>query len=115
MVAELASPPAGAGAAVPRGTGEPGSAREPRAEDPALSARAPRSDTGPAGAPESTGFPDAVYVTAANIFQGIRLEKSPEHVLIKYGDEPLRSLPESEDESVQRSSYELAFSALKCE
>uniref|UniRef100_A0A8C0KAV6 Putative methyltransferase NSUN7 n=1 Tax=Canis lupus dingo TaxID=286419 RepID=A0A8C0KAV6_CANLU len=49
----------------------------------------------------------------ANIFQGIRLEKSPEHVLIKYGDEPLRSLPESEDESVQRSSYELAFSALK--
>uniref|UniRef100_A0A8C0LXB2 SAM-dependent MTase RsmB/NOP-type domain-containing protein n=1 Tax=Canis lupus familiaris TaxID=9615 RepID=A0A8C0LXB2_CANLF len=91
----------------------PGSAREPRAEDPALSARAPRSDTGPAGAPESTGFPDAVYVTAANIFQGIRLEKSPEHVLIKYGDEPLRSLPESEDESVQRSSYELAFSALK--
>ncbi|XP_048963693.1 putative methyltransferase NSUN7, partial [Canis lupus dingo] len=113
VVAELASPPAGAGAAVPRGTGEPGSAREPRAEDPALSARAPRSDTGPAGAPESTGFPDAVYVTAANIFQGIRLEKSPEHVLIKYGDEPLRSLPESEDESVQRSSYELAFSALK--
>nr|XP_055182139.1 putative methyltransferase NSUN7 [Nyctereutes procyonoides] len=109
----LASPRAGAGAAVPRGPGELGSAREPRAEDPALPARAARSDTGSAGAAESTGFPDSVYVTAANIFQGIRFEKSPEHVLIKYGDEPLRSLPESEDESLQRSSYELAFSALK--
>ncbi|CAD7675891.1 unnamed protein product [Nyctereutes procyonoides] len=87
--------------------------RRPRAEDPALPARAARSDTGSAGAAESTGFPDSVYVTAANIFQGIRFEKSPEHVLIKYGDEPLRSLPESEDESLQRSSYELAFSALK--
>ncbi|XP_072593912.1 putative methyltransferase NSUN7 [Vulpes vulpes] len=107
LVVELASPPAGAGAAEPRGP------REPRAEDPALTARAPRSDTGSAGAPESTGFPDSVYVTAANIFQGIRFEKSPEHVLIKYGDEPLRSLPESEDESLQRASYELAFSALK--
>ncbi|XP_029788051.1 putative methyltransferase NSUN7 isoform X2 [Suricata suricatta] len=63
--------------------------------------------------PEKTGYPDPVYVMAANIFQGIRFEKSPERVLIKYGNEPLRSLPESEDKSFQRSSYELAFSALK--
>lgn len=67
------------------------------------------------GLPEKTGYPDSVYIMAANIFQGIRFEKSPEKVLIKYGNEPLRSLPESEDESSQRSSYELAFSALKCE
>ncbi|XP_049487902.1 putative methyltransferase NSUN7 [Panthera uncia] len=65
------------------------------------------------GLPEKTGYPDSVYIMAANIFQGIRFEKSPEKVLIKYGNEPLRSLPESEDESSQRSSYELAFSALK--
>uniref|UniRef100_A0ABI7YPB7 SAM-dependent MTase RsmB/NOP-type domain-containing protein n=1 Tax=Felis catus TaxID=9685 RepID=A0ABI7YPB7_FELCA len=65
------------------------------------------------GLPEKTGYPDSVYIMAANIFQGIRFEKSPEKVLIKYGNEPLRSLPESEDESFQRSSYELAFSALK--
>ncbi|XP_042792464.1 putative methyltransferase NSUN7 isoform X1 [Panthera leo] len=65
------------------------------------------------GLPEKTGYPDSVYIMAANIFQGIRFEKSPEKVLIKYGNEPLLSLPESEDESSQRSSYELAFSALK--
>ncbi|XP_040340997.1 putative methyltransferase NSUN7 isoform X1 [Herpailurus yagouaroundi] len=65
------------------------------------------------GLPEKTGYPDSVYIMAANIFQGIRFEKSPEKVLIKYGNEPLRSLPESEDESFRRSSYELAFSALK--
>ncbi|XP_066243111.1 putative methyltransferase NSUN7 [Saccopteryx leptura] len=63
--------------------------------------------------PPKTGYPDSVYVTAANIFQGIRTEKSPEKVLIKYGNEPLRSSAESEDESFQRLSYELAFSALK--
>ncbi|XP_076992837.1 putative methyltransferase NSUN7 isoform X2 [Tamandua tetradactyla] len=62
---------------------------------------------------EKPGYPDSVYVMAANIFQGIRIEKSPEKVLIKYGNEPLRSLSESEDEAFQRLSYELAFSALK--
>ncbi|KAG8516531.1 putative methyltransferase NSUN7 [Galemys pyrenaicus] len=61
--------------------------------------------------PEKTGYPDSVYVMAANIFQGIRMEKSPEKVLIKYGNEPLPSL--SGDESFQRLSYELAFSTLK--
>uniref|UniRef100_G3U1Q6 NOP2/Sun RNA methyltransferase family member 7 n=1 Tax=Loxodonta africana TaxID=9785 RepID=G3U1Q6_LOXAF len=62
---------------------------------------------------EKTGYPDSIYVMAANIFQGIRFEKSPEKVLIKYGNEPLPSSSESEDESFQRLSYELAFSALK--
>ncbi|XP_037685598.1 putative methyltransferase NSUN7 isoform X2 [Choloepus didactylus] len=61
---------------------------------------------------EKPGYPDSVYVMAANIFQGIRIEKSPE-ILIKYGNEPLPSLSESEDETFQRLSYELAFSALK--
>uniref|UniRef100_A0A8C3X3M8 NOP2/Sun RNA methyltransferase family member 7 n=1 Tax=Catagonus wagneri TaxID=51154 RepID=A0A8C3X3M8_9CETA len=65
------------------------------------------------GLPEKTGYPDSVYVTAANIFRGIRFEKSPEKVLIKYGSEPLRSDTESEDEFLQRLSYELAFSVLK--
>ncbi|XP_058285977.1 putative methyltransferase NSUN7 isoform X2 [Hylobates moloch] len=66
-----------------------------------------------AGVPEKTGYRDSVYVMAANIFQGIRIEKSAQKVLIKYGNEPLRSLSESEDQSFQRLSYELAFSALK--
>ncbi|XP_062964787.1 putative methyltransferase NSUN7 [Cynocephalus volans] len=66
-----------------------------------------------AAGPEKTGYPDSVYVRAANVFQGIRIEKSPEKVLIKYGNEPLPSWSESEDESFQRLSYELAFSALK--
>lgn len=81
----------------------------------ALSADSSPSEKSSPGLPEKTGYPDSVYVMAANIFQGIRFEKSPEQVLIKYGNEPLRSLPESEDEAFQRSSYELAFSALKCE
>ncbi|XP_047575133.1 putative methyltransferase NSUN7 isoform X2 [Lutra lutra] len=79
----------------------------------ALSADSSPSEKSSPGLPEKTGYPDSVYVMAANIFQGIRFEKSPEQVLIKYGNEPLRSLPESEDEAFQRSSYELAFSALK--
>lgn len=81
----------------------------------ALSDVTATSEKTSAGLPEKTGYRDSVYVTAANIFQGIRFEKSPEKVLIKYGNEPLPSLTESEDESFQRSSYELAFSALKCE
>ncbi|CAI9158626.1 unnamed protein product [Rangifer tarandus platyrhynchus] len=71
------------------------------------------SDSSSAGSPEKTGYPDSVYILAANIFQGTRLEKSPEKALIKYGNEPLPSSTEPEDESFQRLSYELAFSALK--
>lgn len=73
------------------------------------------SEKNSGGVPEKAGYPDPVYIMAANVFQGIRIEKSPEKVLIKYGNKPLRSLPKPEDESRQRSSYELAFSALKCE
>lgn len=82
----------------------------------ALSGDEAPSEKSSSDIPEKTGYPDPVYIMAANIFQGIRIEKSPEKVLIKYGNEPLRSLSEeSEDESFQRLSYELAFSALKCE
>lgn len=63
--------------------------------------------------PEKPSYPDSVYVKAANIFQSIRMEKSPDRVIIKYGNEPLPSWSQSEDEAFQRSSYELAFSALK--
>ncbi|XP_016062170.1 PREDICTED: putative methyltransferase NSUN7 isoform X2 [Miniopterus natalensis] len=80
----------------------------------ALSGDEAPSEKSSSDIPEKTGYPDPVYIMAANIFQGIRIEKSPEKVLIKYGNEPLRSLSEeSEDESFQRLSYELAFSALK--
>ncbi|XP_006898253.1 PREDICTED: putative methyltransferase NSUN7 [Elephantulus edwardii] len=73
----------------------------------------PPRDKGPASVAEKTGYPDSIYVRAANIFQGIRIEKSPEKALIKYGTKPLPSSAESEDESHRRLSYELAFSALK--
>lgn len=79
----------------------------------ALSGGTVASERNSVGLPEKTGYPDSVYIMAANIFQGIRSEKSPEKVLIKYGSEPLRSFTESEDEFLQRLSYELAFSALK--
>ncbi|XP_029091328.1 putative methyltransferase NSUN7 [Monodon monoceros] len=79
----------------------------------ALSGDTAYSEKTSTGFPEKTGYPDSVYIMAANIFQGIRFEKSPEKVLIKYGNEPLPSSTESEDESFQRLSYELAFSALK--
>ena len=81
----------------------------------ALSGDPACSENSSAGSPEKTGYPDSVYILAANIFQATRLEKSPEKALIKYGNEPLPSSTESEDESFQRLSYELAFSALKCE
>nr|XP_058923059.1 putative methyltransferase NSUN7 [Kogia breviceps] len=79
----------------------------------ALSGDTAYSEKTSTGLPEKTGYPDSVYIMAANIFQGIRFEKSPEKVLIKYRNEPLPSSTESEDESFQRLSYELAFSALK--
>lgn len=79
----------------------------------ALSGDTVASERNSVGLREKTGYPDSVYIMAANIFQGIRSEKSPEKVLIKYGSEPLRSFTESEDEFLQRLSYELAFSALK--
>ncbi|KAH0516116.1 putative 28S rRNA (cytosine-C(5))-methyltransferase [Microtus ochrogaster] len=62
---------------------------------------------------EKPSYPDSVYVMAANIFQSIRVEKSPDRAIIKYGNEPLPSWSQSEDEAFQRSSYELAFSTLK--
>ncbi|XP_021066655.1 putative methyltransferase NSUN7 isoform X2 [Mus pahari] len=63
---------------------------------------------------EKPSYPDFVYVKAANIFQGIRTQRSPDKVIINYGSEPLRpSSTHTEDESFQRLSYELAFSTLK--
>ncbi|XP_044536501.1 putative methyltransferase NSUN7 [Gracilinanus agilis] len=62
---------------------------------------------------EKSGYQDTVYIKAANIFQGIKIEKAPDKVLVRYGSEPVLSLPDFEDEQSQRLSYELAFSALK--
>ncbi|XP_074085663.1 putative methyltransferase NSUN7 isoform X1 [Macrotis lagotis] len=62
---------------------------------------------------EKNGYQDTVYIKAANIFQGIKIEKAPDKVLIRYGSEPVLTLPDFEDENSQRLSYELAFSALK--
>lgn len=65
---------------------------------------------------EKPSYPDSVYLMAANIFQGIRIQRSPDKIIINYGSEPLRtSSSHAEDESFQRLSYELAFSTLKCE
>nr|XP_002709322.1 putative methyltransferase NSUN7 isoform X1 [Oryctolagus cuniculus]XP_051686953.1 putative methyltransferase NSUN7 isoform X1 [Oryctolagus cuniculus] len=100
----------------PRGpelSSSPGPEDISQLSSPALSGHAASAEKSSAGVLEKTGYPDSVYVTAANIFQGIRVEKSPDKVIIKYGNEPLRSFSEPEEESFQRLSYELAFSALK--
>ncbi|XP_036618473.1 putative methyltransferase NSUN7 [Trichosurus vulpecula] len=62
---------------------------------------------------EKNGYHDTVYIKAANIFQGIKIDKAPDKVLIRYGSDPVLTLPDFEDEKSQRLSYELAFSALK--
>uniref|UniRef100_A0A8C3THK6 NOP2/Sun RNA methyltransferase family member 7 n=1 Tax=Chelydra serpentina TaxID=8475 RepID=A0A8C3THK6_CHESE len=62
---------------------------------------------------ENNGYQDTVYINAAKIFQGIRIEKPQDKILVRYGNELVSSLPDFKDECSQRSSYELAFSALK--
>uniref|UniRef100_A0A8C0J5B8 NOP2/Sun RNA methyltransferase family member 7 n=1 Tax=Chelonoidis abingdonii TaxID=106734 RepID=A0A8C0J5B8_CHEAB len=62
---------------------------------------------------ENNGYQDSVYINAAKIFQGIRNEKPQDKILVRYGNELKPSLPDFKDECSQRSSYELAFSALK--
>ncbi|CAM4661855.1 putative methyltransferase NSUN7 isoform X1 [Lepidochelys kempii] len=62
---------------------------------------------------ENNGYQDSVYINAAKIFQGIRNEKPQDKILVRYGNELVPSLPDFKDECSQRSSYELAFSALK--
>uniref|UniRef100_A0A8C3TFX3 NOP2/Sun RNA methyltransferase family member 7 n=1 Tax=Chelydra serpentina TaxID=8475 RepID=A0A8C3TFX3_CHESE len=64
---------------------------------------------------ENNGYQDTVYINAAKIFQGIRIEKPQDKILVRYGNELVSSLPDFKDECSQRSSYELAFSALKYE
>uniref|UniRef100_A0A674K7V2 NOP2/Sun RNA methyltransferase family member 7 n=1 Tax=Terrapene triunguis TaxID=2587831 RepID=A0A674K7V2_9SAUR len=64
---------------------------------------------------ENNGYQDSVYINAAKIFQGIRNEKPQDKILVRYGNELVPSLPDFKDECSQRSSYELAFSALKYE
>uniref|UniRef100_A0A670XV55 NOP2/Sun RNA methyltransferase family member 7 n=1 Tax=Pseudonaja textilis TaxID=8673 RepID=A0A670XV55_PSETE len=61
-----------------------------------------------------TGYQDPLYLSAAHIFQSVRNEKPDDKILVKYGTGPLPSLPDFKDEESQRLSYELAFSALKC-
>lgn len=63
---------------------------------------------------EKSGYPDPIYLKAANIFQGIHNEKPQDKILVKYGSGPLPSLPDCKGEPDQRLAYELAFSALKC-
>uniref|UniRef100_A0A8I5YC52 NOP2/Sun RNA methyltransferase family member 7 n=1 Tax=Rattus norvegicus TaxID=10116 RepID=A0A8I5YC52_RAT len=68
----------------------------------------------PSAALEKSSYPDSVYVTAANIFQGIRIQRPADKVIINYGDELLpSSWTQAEEDSFQRLSYELAFSTLK--
>ncbi|XP_032773045.1 putative methyltransferase NSUN7 [Rattus rattus] len=68
----------------------------------------------PSAALEKSSYPDSVYVTAANIFQGIRIQRPADKAIINYGDELLpSSWTQAEEDSFQRLSYELAFSTLK--
>ncbi|XP_030421294.1 putative methyltransferase NSUN7 [Gopherus evgoodei] len=62
---------------------------------------------------ENNGYQDSVYINAAKIFQGIHNEKPQDKILVRYGNELVPSLPDFKDECSQRSSYELAFSAVK--
>ncbi|XP_054845449.1 putative methyltransferase NSUN7 [Eublepharis macularius] len=62
---------------------------------------------------EKTGYQDTIYLNAANIFQGIHNKKPQDKLLVKYGNGSLPLAPDFKDERSQRSSYELAFNALK--
>ncbi|XP_041846180.1 putative methyltransferase NSUN7 isoform X2 [Melanotaenia boesemani] len=59
------------------------------------------------------GFPDRIYLLASVIFQNNYLEKPAAHRLVNYGKDRGLPLPELKDKEMQRSAYELAFSALK--
>lgn len=60
------------------------------------------------------GFPDKVYMLASVIFQNNHLEKPAAQRLVNYGKDRGIPVPKFKDEKMQRTAYELAFSALKC-
>ncbi|XP_041346121.1 putative methyltransferase NSUN7 [Pyrgilauda ruficollis] len=59
------------------------------------------------------GYPDSIYINAAKIFQGIRIEKSTGRILVQYGNASESPMMAFKDEHSRRVSYELAFRALK--
>ncbi|NXG48609.1 NSUN7 methyltransferase, partial [Psilopogon haemacephalus] len=64
---------------------------------------------------EKSGYHDSVYISAAQIFQGIRTEKRRDRALVRYGDDSVSPMVTPHDEHSHRAAYELAFSALKCQ
>ncbi|KAM6923465.1 putative methyltransferase NSUN7 [Xenentodon cancila] len=58
-------------------------------------------------------FPDRVYLLASVIFQNNHQEKPAAHRLVNYGKVRELPLPKVKDKEMQRSAFELAFSALK--
>ncbi|NXX41353.1 NSUN7 methyltransferase, partial [Tricholaema leucomelas] len=62
---------------------------------------------------EKNGYHDSVYVSAAQIFQGIHTEKRRDRMVVWYGDDSVPPMVTLQDEHSQRAAYELAFSALK--
>ncbi|XP_051896282.1 putative methyltransferase NSUN7 [Pristis pectinata] len=59
------------------------------------------------------GYPDAVYMMSANIFQNIHNEKPLSRRLVHYGNDLKSPILEIKDDKLQRSVYDLAFNALK--
>ncbi|XP_054029603.1 putative methyltransferase NSUN7 [Dryobates pubescens] len=62
---------------------------------------------------EKNGYHDSVYISAAQIFQGIHTEKRRDRALVRYGGDSVSPMVTLQDEHSQRAAYELAFSALK--
>ncbi|XP_069058037.1 putative methyltransferase NSUN7 [Pleurodeles waltl] len=62
---------------------------------------------------EKPFYSDSLFINAAQIFQSIHVEKSPDKILVKYGKGHGPLLPHFKDERTQRWSYKLAFNALK--
>ncbi|XP_029444846.1 putative methyltransferase NSUN7 isoform X2 [Rhinatrema bivittatum] len=58
-------------------------------------------------------YPDHIFMSAAQILQGIHVEKPPDKIVVKYGSGCGLCSLNFKDEKSQRWSYELAFSALK--
>ncbi|NXN84266.1 NSUN7 methyltransferase, partial [Bombycilla garrulus] len=59
------------------------------------------------------GYPDSIYINAAKIFQGIRIEKSKNRFLVRYGENSDSRMMTFKDEHSRCISYKLAFNALK--
>ncbi|XP_072107960.1 putative methyltransferase NSUN7 [Mobula birostris] len=62
---------------------------------------------------ENDGYPDAVYMISAHLFQGIHNEKPPPRRLIRYDNNFKSPVPQIKDDKLHRTVYDLAFNALK--